>query len=417
MRIALWNASGLDNLGDLVLDRVNRRELGRRLPGAEFTSFCPWPIRDGVQKLSVSTDGLWPGHGHFAAIVVGGGALLMGPPLSHPGLQTFFFGGHPDRFQDRTVRIWNAVCSDSRVPSPYVDAWASYVQDAAAQCDLVSVRNSRTFQFLRDWGVNGNISVVPDPAILAATLEDDRVSRSRKLTIGWLAAQPEFPHEFIELMKKSAMADWSDANSSIVKLSASAPSNWGDARLARRVAHLVLSVANRNYGLRIAALKNMYGDADYAMSISEEFQPIVDCTKFDEDLGSVLAWMRSVDCVIASRLHHCIFAVAAGIPVIALDLYYSPVAGTSKLREFMTSCDLAEFYIEFANEGLSTDLNALVRMAVHERERVLNACGLLQTAARQHFDDVASCIRTRATVERQVFTKSDEAGDRLAKGS
>src|SRR5690242_7155778 len=113
MRIALWNASGLDNLGDRMLDYVNRRELGRRFSDATFQTFSPWPSAS-TRLVSIDRHGRWEGEESFDAIVIGGGALLIGPPFVHPSLQTCYLGPYPDRFRDTCPVFWNAVCCDGQ---------------------------------------------------------------------------------------------------------------------------------------------------------------------------------------------------------------------------------------------------------------------------------------------------------------
>src|ERR1700743_841276 len=99
MRIALWNASGLDNLGDRLLDYVNRCELGKRIPQAQFQTFTAWPSAS-TRLGKIGREGHWEGERQFDAIGIGGGALLIGPPFVHSSLQTYYLGPYPDRFRD-----------------------------------------------------------------------------------------------------------------------------------------------------------------------------------------------------------------------------------------------------------------------------------------------------------------------------
>jgi hypothetical protein len=207
MKIALWNASGLNNLGDRVLDRANREQLSSRLPGAEFVTFCPW-ANGATKELFISSEGNWPGLNEFDAIVVGGGALLMGPPFSHPGLQCFFFGSTPSKFQDRASKIWNAMCSDTQFLAPLQDNWREFVKDAVDQVSYCTVRNERSKEFLEDCGASSEIKVVPDPAVLLET-PDKRLafahSGRARPRIGVSIARPVFTTEFISYMTSTAL--------------------------------------------------------------------------------------------------------------------------------------------------------------------------------------------------------------------
>jgi len=165
MRIALWNGSGLNNLGDRLLDYINRRELGRRLPSAIFHSFSPWPS-SSVPLVQIDDQGYWGNEQRFNAIVIGGGALLIGPPFVHPSLQTCYLGPYPERFRDVCPIIWNAVCSDGQFVPLLAEPWRAYVRSAAARLTYHSVRNQRTANLLTQCGVSDSISIVPDPVIL-----------------------------------------------------------------------------------------------------------------------------------------------------------------------------------------------------------------------------------------------------------
>src|ERR1044072_5494043 len=174
MRIALWNGSGVDNIGDRLLDYVNRQELGRRLPTACFETFCPWPsatASDSIRphRLRIDRQGHWDGEGSFDAIVIGGGGILLGPPFRHPGAQFFFLGPFPERFRDRCPVVWNAVSSEGIRATAPNSLWREFVQAAAERIKLRTVRNELTREFLTRCGITGSVSLVPDPVVLLAT--------------------------------------------------------------------------------------------------------------------------------------------------------------------------------------------------------------------------------------------------------
>lgn len=391
MRIALWNASGLLNVGDLVLDQIARVELSRRIPNAEFETFCPWPLRSGVNKLMISAEGEWAGQGRFDAIVVGGGALLMGPPFRHPGLQHFFFGPQPKKFKDRAVKVWNAVCCDGQIADSSDPILCRYVKDATSQVAYLTVRNERTKAFLESWGTSAQINVVPDPAILICG-ERDTAARLRD-DVGWLIAQPVFPQSFIEQMKTLAFEEWPQANKDVVKLSADPDHDYFLSLQRNKIAHLLSSLSQRRF-LRIAGLKNMYGDAEFAIAC-ENILPADarrDLTVITDRVDDLVTWMSSVGCVVASRLHHCILSVALGIPVVALDPYYSPQAGTSKLYEFLKACGLSRHYYSLASSEMLR-LEDMIERALADEESFIDARYHLRAQSKRHFDGLSAALQ------------------------
>src|ERR1051325_770120 len=101
LRVALWNASALPNPGDRLIDFVLRKELSDRINDVSFHTFSPWA--DGRSNLSIGRDGLWDQHqGEFDAIVIGGGAIITGPPFYSPAEQFFLLGPYPEKFACRS---------------------------------------------------------------------------------------------------------------------------------------------------------------------------------------------------------------------------------------------------------------------------------------------------------------------------
>ena len=62
IRIALWGGASLCNVGDQMLFDAVETGLGGRLPGAEFTRYCPWAAGDGpVRPPGSARRGAGPG--------------------------------------------------------------------------------------------------------------------------------------------------------------------------------------------------------------------------------------------------------------------------------------------------------------------------------------------------------------------
>jgi polysaccharide pyruvyl transferase WcaK-like protein len=216
-RIALWNASGLRNLGDRLIDEVTRRHLQRRLPKSKCITFTPWPSDYCANRLRIDLDGHWSAEGRFDAIVIGGGALITGPPFADPSAQFFLLGPYPTRFKDRTPIIWSAMCADRYDGARQRPAWRSFIRVAADRVDLCTVRNRRTRRMLEACGVRKSIALVPDVAVLT-DVPARPARRSRRLRVGVAVGAPFFPLESIMQFARDAAVNLDVVNRRVVRL-------------------------------------------------------------------------------------------------------------------------------------------------------------------------------------------------------
>ena len=397
MRIALWNGSGLNNDGDRLLDRVNRVELSKRLPAAQFETFCPWNDASDSRSLWVDSDGHWSGEGAFEAIVIGGGGLLMGPPFLHPGMQSFFLGPHPERFRDDCFVSWNAVCSGSQFVAPLKTSWKDYVQAATTRIDLVSVRNVRTREFLMQCDVPEDPTVVPDPVVLIRPPRAKQSRIARRQRIGFAVARPVFPHAFLRTMGESAAARTVLSNPAVVQRPSAPRRDDYDERLYVRQLGAIVETMAKDHEIEIAIIPNIYGDETPATLLASMLESSSTTTtiEVDRDCRHLVAWIESLDCLVASRLHYCVVALAVGTPVVALDPYYSSVLGTSKLGQFMATGQGSDCWVPLA-AALSgeTAVSHVVQRAISLKNVLADTHARLWEAAAAHFDRLAECIHS-----------------------
>lgn len=335
MRVALWNASGLENLGDRLIDEVTRRELRRRLPNVQLTTFTPWPSSYCTHRLHIDKHGLWPGHNDFDAIVIVGGALITGPPFFDPAGQFFLLGPYPERFQDDALVIWNAMCSDRQLLAPTKANWRAYVHEAVSRVDVLTVRNSSTADFLRSCDVQRHVEIVPDVAVLADAPRQVTAAKSSQLRIGYAPGRPVFPQTFLDEMGRMALLNMPSANPAVVEMSL-----WADMfpfeedvytdRLADSVRAL-LSLGE----LELFGFGAMYGDPQVAALVASKVGRARHLRLGDAGGENALERIRALDCLIAFRLHACISALVVGTPFVAIDLYATKEGKTTKLLEFV----------------------------------------------------------------------------------
>jgi polysaccharide pyruvyl transferase WcaK-like protein len=389
MRIALWNGCGIDNLGDRLLDLVNRKELGRRIPGAEFASFSPWvsqavPESWRPRRLRISQDGRWLEEGAFDAIVIGGGGLLRGPPFGHPGLQVFYLGPHPDRFHDRCPVAWNAVCSAGTGVSSERPEWRRYVGAAMDRIDVRSVRNRATRDYLLACSNGKTIEVVPDPAVLAFDPPPASARPPDGRRLGIAVPRTVFPIGFLIEIAASAEEDQDLVNPEVFQREDYSSVLFAydeEGYVSRFTAALRESVGG--WEVEVCGFGNAYGDPLVAPKIAAGV-PDARLVEFSDPTGAdAFRWISSLDCLVASRLHAAVLALVAGVPFVGLD----PQTGASKLHELLISIGNADAYLTL--DGFLAGKASLVEAvhAAHSSAAHLPAVrDTLRTEASRHFD-------------------------------
>jgi polysaccharide pyruvyl transferase WcaK-like protein len=396
MRIALWNGSGLDNLGDQLIDHVNRIELGRRLGDSSFQTFAPWPC-DGVPLARIDSNGRWNGEGEFDAIVIGGGALLLGPPFVHPSLQTCYLGPYPERFRDRCPAIWNAVCFNAQFLPALQEPWRSYVRTACQRLAYCSVRNAGSAELLAECEVSEPVIVVPDPVIALRPPQPRRKHNCGRRRVGLAVGAVVQAESFLARLGVADEGwDWNpqvqeSMPRAIVAQNAARELAQQQALFAR-IAEAVAPLRTTT-NLEVCGFGGVYGDRQAASKLAA----LLDCplVSFHDSLGAgTIDWILSLDCLIASRLHACILALVVGTPLVAIDPYLNPITGTSKVREFMADGDLLAGYVPL-HAFLDGDgsLGEFIEQAVRCQQQLPLVHSELSRKVHDHFDRLSEIIR------------------------
>jgi polysaccharide pyruvyl transferase WcaK-like protein len=398
MRIALWNGSSLDNLGDRLIDRVSRCELDKRLADASFETFSPWPS-PAVPPVRIDRDGRWSGERQFDAIVIGGGALLIGPPFVHPSLQTCFLGPYPDRFRDPSPIVWSAVASDGQPSASFAEPWRAYVRAACERLSYRSVRDRSTLDLLDSCGVADQISVVPDPVMLVSTPRPRDPRREGRRRIGFVPGMSGHSEWFMSQLE--APCDDASWNAEVCVRLPKGKLSIEPALLAERLRTFVAGMSEstdhlrRRDDLEVCAFGPVYGDDATVVALSQALGcPIVHLA--DPNGADAIEWIASLDCLIASRFHACVLALAVGTPFVAVDPYLNDVTATSKIRELMADAGLLDAYVPLASllEG-GVSLDQRVEDAIGGRDRQAAAHAASRKAATAHFDRLAHVISTQ----------------------
>jgi polysaccharide pyruvyl transferase WcaK-like protein len=390
-RVALWNGSGMDNLGDQAIDLVTRRELSRRLPGAEFVTFTPWPGRYCANQLTIDRNGAWDGQGSFDAIVVGGGAILTGPPFRDPSSQFFLLGPSPAKFQDACPVLWNGVCSDYQSLAPSRPEWRRFMAEACARVSYRAVRNERSRRFLEDCGVEGPIDVVPDVAVAAGRGRETRARLGRP-RIAVAAGRPVFPLRFISKIAELAAANLARSEPGLLDLRRYDEGGYDDEACASRLERRLAGLAAEG-DLVVSAFGEMYGDDLLCEVLARKLRAPYR-RLWDGELGSVLDFFGGVDVVVGFRMHSCVLALSAGTPFVMVDPYHCAQTGTSKMKEFALQCGLERFYFTLSDvlEGRADVRRAVQEALALDRRSVASTRERLTAGLDAHFDRLAGMV-------------------------
>ncbi|MGH2674319.1 MAG: biotin--[acetyl-CoA-carboxylase] ligase [Actinomycetota bacterium] len=183
-QVGLWGTFDVDNYGDLVLAHISKVELERRLPGGSIRTYAPfgWFHPVGFQGVEPAEPlGVWSEEratqmaSELDCVVVGGGDIIHteADVLAHaygidpdemrrlnPG--AFFIEGLGPDLERECPVLWNAV----GVPFDFTAEEAARVRSAAHPRRYLSVRDDESRSRLEAAGVESEVAVVPDPAVL-----------------------------------------------------------------------------------------------------------------------------------------------------------------------------------------------------------------------------------------------------------
>lgn len=393
-RLALWNASGLDNLGDRLEDETARRELGRRLPGWTVTTYTPWPMIGNAGRLAIDREGRWPGCGEFDAIVIGGGALLTGPPFAEPGSQFFSLGPFPDRFTDEAPVFWNGVCCDGRRHDELDPAGRAYFRAAIERVGHLSVRNAQTRDFVA--GVTARpIDVVPDPAVLATQprRRRRRPAHRRRPLLGIAVARPVFPASFIGGMAAWSFMNLAHVNEAVVRMRPYADHvDFDDEAFARRYAAALRPIAS-GFDLVVFGFGAMYGDPLVARRVAAALPTATFYDVSRRTTDETIRLIASVDGLVASRLHACLLALGAGTPFVAVEP--GDARRRTKLRELSVAVGAPLLGLdEVAGDAprRGDAVAGAISTAMADRDRIQSVGETTLREASAHFDRLADVI-------------------------
>ncbi|HEX7165818.1 MAG TPA: polysaccharide pyruvyl transferase family protein [Acidimicrobiales bacterium] len=325
-RIALLGTFDVDNYGDHLFPRVAIQELTRRLPHATVAAYSPFghdhptPL-DG--PVAVEPLGPWSTERVAAlaaahdAVVIGGGEIVhLNDPLLAPvygvaagemnrrAPSRFFVEGLGPAGELSTPTMWHAV----GVPFAFDELCAARVRRALETKAYVAVRDPFSRQRLVDAGVEREIAVVPDSALLLPRVHaaaDLAVERDR------LRAMGRYPRSG----RGALVVQGCDL---LVPL-------------AREMANAIRESISRHPDLVpvLAATGRARGDATFADALGAHLGRRVFRLPRDSTVEQLAAALSGAAAFVGSSLHGAITAHAYGRPFVLVN-----AAGEAKLDGF-----------------------------------------------------------------------------------
>lgn len=411
IRIALWGGASLSNVGDQMLFDAVETGLGRRLPGAEFTRYCPWAPGDGpVRPLWVSPAGRWPGGGSFDAIVIVGG-VFAGPPFGSVLMQAFTLGAAPAVFDPDVLTAWYGVGLDDTTRPATKPEWHEYLRALAGRLDFFTVRAPSAADRFRQAGAPAP-RLVPDPAFgLPArppARPPDRGGRTargqaapgRRPRIGVAVGEAVISSRLLGLLTDMRIVlryvresgfdrvtclDGLETAGREFAADEIDPKRAFSAQLATELAGL-----QRIGTVEFIAVDNMYDDAAAAAAFAGALGGAPVRCLHQADAAALGEAFGRYDLVVVSRFHSVVLALQAGVPFIAADPYWHPDAGTSKVHQLLTEVGRADRHWAgpYAQAALSDLAQAALGRDDEDRD-----CYLAQHAqAGRVLDELATAI-------------------------
>jgi polysaccharide pyruvyl transferase WcaK-like protein len=377
-RVGLWGTFDVDNYGDLVLAHITRQELLRRVPDADVRTYAPlgWFHPVGFEGVEPSEPlGMWTSSRAarlaraLDCVVIGGGDILHTEVsvLAHAyGIEPeemarcdpsgFFIEGLGPEWDPQRAVVWSAV----GVPRDFTPDEAARVRCAARFRRYLSVRDEPSRRRLEAAGVEREVAVVPDPAVLLPRVYDrpvlDRALEDARL-LDW------FPSggRVLAVQGNGHLVPWARALADAIK---------------GRVAEGGWSVVTIEIG-------PCHGDGEFAHALHAALRGAVPLYHVPGTacLEQVAAAVAAATAFVGSSLHGVITAFAFGRPVAILQNH-----GMSKIDGFAALAGSLDWVVRRPE-----DLGAVLAL-LDGGGRPSPSPARLQAAVDRHFDRIAEIV-------------------------
>ena len=408
-RFEAWGTFDVANVGDLLYPLVLERELRERLGSAidaggalglasPVGGVMPLGVDRPVRRIVRVDEPSFAEQADVDGIVLGGGDIMrVGAAAAAdlvPGAAGLYrydaFIGELAVLAEAIPVVWNAV----GVPVPFDERAAGVVRLLAARSRYVSVRDETSRHHLQAAGVDTEIDVVPDPALVL-----DRVFPNARLdaALAGLRTRGAYP-----------------ASGPVLAMQISFTAPWEDDAIARALRALV---ADRP-GLQVVLvpLGPCHGDVERGERLAAAVGAAAVAIDGDITLGELVAAVAGADAFVGSSLHGNVIAARYGVP----GAFLAPTSRRPhKLLEHSELLGRARVLVDDFSALPSTAAALLDGRVPVDRDRI----ELLAKEVDAHYDRLAAELigvvpdaAVRAAITARVAGVSDAVGpSRLAR--
>ncbi len=381
-RVGFLGTFSIDNAGDAIVGYAGRQALRALVPDSEQTVFAPrlpqgiwghaWDRERGIDAeivpVPAGVDMAWARG--LDALVIGGGGIINLDASFRP-----FLLGDPARW-DAGPAAWNGLCSQNQPWYLGADGGAyEAVRQCCAKLRYVSVRNRTTVTFVRRCGFEGEMHLVPDPALLLSV-----------------------PAE-VDAVVDEVLRDAGAEPGSSVLVGLTVGNSLEDARATDFYRDLFESL-ERARKQSAAPMKIVVFPWSY-MRGDEEWRDVAavhlpGAVVIRRRLRALELWrlIGKMSFLVATRYHAMLAAFAQDVPFVVIDEYLSALMASSKTREFVVEHGLEPHYLcPFLDKQPSWKLEGLIQA----RGRITFAPALAgcQRRLRAHYEQMVTALGLR----------------------
>lgn len=379
--IGIWGTFDVANFGDLLFPRIFEQEMKRRLPQATVRSFSPLGSLRSVQldggavaeplgewttqrivELERELDFVAVGGGeiiHEHDAYYGGWYEIPTPEAERLRPSQFFIEGLGEEAERRATVAWHSV----GIPFDLEGEFAERVRAACQRRPYISVRDEGSRARLVRAGVERDVSVVPDSALVLKRLFAHDVLERR---LGYLKAIRAFPTEGNPLALQGSRALLPHVEA-----------------IGRALAPML---EEEDVPVLLLETGPCHGDGEFADAISPYLPPDrtyrLPESVVVEDLVAAISHSRGF---VGISLHGSITALAFDVPFAILDL-----VGYAKLSAFAQLVGAEAVHVTSSDDIASS----VARVLARER----SAADIRPLVARidDHFDRLAELAEMSA---------------------
>lgn len=348
--LGFLGAYSIDNAGDAIVGYATRRAVLNLVPDVEHLVLAPelphpfwnhaWDAERGlgeaIRPVPAGEDSSWAAE--LDAVIIGGGGVINLDPSFAP-----FCLGAPERWPGNCAAAWNGVGSQAQ---PWYlsahDGDYARVKRCCERLAYASVRNRTTLRFVRNCGFDGEVAVIPDPAIGLTEIPEPAMRQVDALLDG-LDLAPQRARE-----------------RPLVGLSLGASITAPAAAGFFAAFETELRALARDCELLFFRFSRMQDDDDAQRELADRLGARVAL----DALSPLALWglIGRLDAYVGSRFHGIVAAYTQDVPFIAVDEYLRDTTATSKIRELLVDRELEVHYTcPFLPEASAWKLSGLVR--------------------------------------------------------